>query len=102
VTYKITNQWSGGFQADVQLSNTGSSPWNSWALGWSFPNGQSVTQAWNTEPSHSGAAVTMKNLGWNANVAAGSSVGFGFTGSWSGSNGKPTAFKLGDQSCTVT
>lgn len=102
VTYKITNQWSGGFQADVQLSNTGSSPWNGWALGWSFPNGQGVTQVWNAEHTQSGAAVTMKNLGWNANVAAGSSVSFGFTGSWSGTNGKPTAFKLGDQSCTVT
>ncbi|WP_210584936.1 sialidase family protein [Streptomyces sp. GESEQ-35] len=41
VTYKVTNQWSGGFQAD------------------------------------------------------------GFTGSWSGSNAKPAAFKLGDQSCIV-
>lgn len=101
VTYKITNQWSGGFQADVQLSNTGSGTWNSWALGWSFPNNQTVAQAWNTEHTQSGATVTMKNLGWNANVAAGSSVSFGFTGSWSGTNGKPTAFKLGDQSCTV-
>ncbi|MDQ1024881.1 hypothetical protein QF035_002463 [Streptomyces umbrinus] len=102
VTYKITNQWSGGFQADVQLNNTGSTTWNGWALGWSFPNGQGVTQVWNAEHTQSGAAVTMKNLGWNANVAAGSSVSFGFTGSWSGTNGTPAAFRLGDQSCTVT
>ena len=102
VTYKITNQWSGGFQADVQLTNTGASPWSGWALGWTFPNGQSVSQAWNAETTQSGPAVTAKNVGWNANVAAGSTVGFGFTGSWSGTNGKPTAFRVGDQSCTVT
>lgn len=45
--------------------------------------------------------MTVKNVGWNAGVAAGSSVGFGFTGSWSGTNTKPTAFTLGDRTCTT-
>ncbi|MFE0456305.1 cellulose binding domain-containing protein [Streptomyces sp. NPDC058914] len=103
VTYKVTNQWSGGFQADVQLANTGTGAWSGWTLGWSFADGQRVTQAWNTEYTQSGAAVTAKNVGWNATVAAGSSVGFGFTGASSGTaNTKPTSFKLGDRVCSVT
>ncbi|MDX3581757.1 cellulose binding domain-containing protein [Streptomyces europaeiscabiei] len=102
VTYKVTNEWSGGFQADVQLSNTGTSAWTGWSLGWTFPNGQSVSQIWNATHTQSGSAVTARNIGWNGTVAAGSSVSFGFTGSRSGANGRPTAFKLGDQSCTVT
>ncbi|BBC31653.1 Cellulose binding domain protein [Streptomyces graminofaciens] len=102
VTYKITSEWSGGFQADVQLANTGTSAWTGWSLGWSFPNGQAVSQIWNADFTQSGSSVTAKNVNWNGNVAAGSSVSFGFTGSWSGTNGKPAAFKLGDQSCTVT
>ncbi|WP_369250309.1 cellulose binding domain-containing protein [Streptomyces sp. R41] len=101
VTYKITNQWSGGFQADVALANTGSGAWSGWSLGWTFPDGQKITQLWNADYTQTDAAVTAKNLNWNANVAPGSSVSFGFTGSWSGSNTKPTSFKLGDQSCTV-
>ncbi|NUR04848.1 MAG: xyloglucanase [Streptomyces sp.] len=101
VTYKITNQWSGGFQADVQLTNTGSSAWSGWSLGWTFADGQKITQLWNADDTQSGAAVTVKNLSWNGAVAAGSSVGFGFTGSWSGANTKPVSFKLGDQTCTV-
>ncbi|WP_369173793.1 cellulose binding domain-containing protein [Streptomyces sp. R28] len=102
VTYKVTNQWSGGFQADVQLSNTGSTAWNGWSLGWSFAQGQRITQVWNADYTQAGAAVTAKNVGWNGNVTAGASVSFGFTGSWAGANAKPTAFKLGDQSCTVS
>ncbi|WP_328505688.1 cellulose binding domain-containing protein [Streptomyces sp. NBC_00391] len=102
VTYKVTNEWSGGFQADVQLSNTGTSAWTSWSLGWTFPNGQSVSQIWNAAHTQSGSAVTARNISWNGTVAAGSSVSFGFTGSRSGTNGRPTAFTLGDQSCTVT
>ena len=101
VTYTITNQWTGGFQADVQLTNTGSTAWSGWALGWSFADGQQIGQLWNADYSQSGAAVTAKNVSWNGTVAAGSSVGFGFTGSWSGVNTKPSAFKVGDQSCTV-
>ncbi|WP_406471866.1 cellulose binding domain-containing protein [Streptomyces sp. NBC_01615] len=101
VTYKITNQWSGGFQADVALANTGSSAWSGWSLGWTFPDGQKITQLWNADYTQTDAAVTAKNLSWNANVAAGSSVSFGFTGSWSGTNSKPATFKLGDQTCTV-
>lgn len=101
VTYKVTSQWTGGFQADVQLANTGTSAWNGWSLNWTFPDGQQLTQAWNAEAAQSGAAVTAKNIGWNGNVAAGSSVSFGFTANWSGTNTKPAAFTLGDRNCTV-
>ncbi|MEU0108523.1 cellulose binding domain-containing protein [Streptomyces sp. NPDC006129] len=100
VTYKVTSQWSGGFQADVQLTNTGTGPWNGWSLNWAFPDGQKLTQAWNAEASQSGSTVTAKNVGWNGTVAAGASVGFGFTANWSGANTKPTAFKLGDRTCS--
>ncbi|MGW1957194.1 cellulose binding domain-containing protein [Streptomyces sp. NPDC001920] len=102
VTYTVTSQWSGGFQADVRLTNTGAGAWSGWSLGWSFADGQRITQAWNAEHTQSGAAVTAKNVGWNGNVAAGSSVSFGFTGSWSGANAKPAAFKLGDRGCKVS
>ncbi|AJE43290.1 cellulose binding domain-containing protein [Streptomyces nodosus] len=101
VTYTVTNQWPGGFQADVQLTNTGSTAWNGWSLGWSFANGQKVGQLWNADYTQSGTTVTAKNLSWNAGVTAGSSVGFGFTGSWSGANTRPAAFELGGRSCTV-
>lgn len=102
MTYRITNQWSGGFQADVALTNTGTTAWSGWSLSWPFTDGQQITQAWNADATQSGTTVTAKNLTWNANVAAGSSVSFGFTGSWTGANAKPTTFKLGDQACSVS
>lgn len=101
VTYRITNQWSGGFQADVTLTNTGDTAWDGWSLGWSYPDGQKVTQVWNASATQEGAAVTAKNVGWNAKVAAGSSVAFGLTGSAPGTASKPAAFELADKACTV-
>ncbi|MBT2409462.1 cellulose binding domain-containing protein [Streptomyces sp. ISL-12] len=101
VTYTVTNQWPGGFQADVKLTNTGTAAWNGWALNWSFPDGQKVSRMWNAEHSVSGTTVTAGNVGWNGAVAAGSSVGFGFTGEWSGTNAEPASFSLGGESCAV-
>jgi hypothetical protein len=102
VTYTVTNQWSGGFQADVKLTNTSSSGWNGWSLGWSFTDGQKITQLWNAAYTQNGSAVTATNASWNGTVAAGSSVDFGFTGTTSGSNTEPAAFKLAGQDCSVS
>ncbi len=99
VTYTVTNQWSGGFQADVRLTNTGTSAWNGWSLDWSFPGDQKVTQMWNAEHTQSGTSVTARNVGWNAGVAPGASVGFGFTGSWSGTNPEPEGFSVAGRAC---
>ncbi|MEV1019435.1 cellulose binding domain-containing protein [Streptomyces sp. NPDC050264] len=99
VTYKVTNEWPGGFQADVTVTNTGTTAWDAWSLSWTFPDGQRLTQAWNAEASQSGASVTARNVAWNSKVAAGGSVAFGFTGSRSSANGAPSAFSAGGKEC---
>jgi cellulase/cellobiase CelA1 len=101
VTYTVTHQWSGGFQADVTLTNTGAAALNGWRLRWTFPDGQKVGQMWNATHRQTGAEVTAGNVSWNGTVAAGASVSFGFTGEWSGGNASPDAFRLGDGTCTV-
>lgn len=101
VTYRITNQWTGGFQADVRLTNTGSAAWNGWSLNWSFADGQKISQLWNGSPTQSGPAVTVRNTDWNGTVAAGSSVAFGFTATRSATNTAPTVFGLDERTCAV-
>ncbi|MEU6527294.1 cellulose binding domain-containing protein, partial [Streptomyces sp. NPDC046924] len=102
VTYAITNQWPDGFQAQVQVTNTGSKTWNGWSLSWSFTDGQRVSQLWNGAHTQSGSTVTVRSTDWNGTVAAGSSVGFGFTASRSAANPEPAAFELDGKACTVT
>ncbi|MFE1258042.1 cellulose binding domain-containing protein [Streptomyces fungicidicus] len=101
VTYRITNEWPDGFQAEVRLTNTGSAPWNGWTLNWSFTDGQKVTQLWNASHTQTGPAVTVRNTDWNGTVAPGSSAAFGFTGSRTGANARPAAFALGDRTCAL-
>jgi lysophospholipase L1-like esterase len=101
VAYQVTNQWSGGFGANVSVTNLGD-PVPSWRLTWSFAAGQKVTQLWNGTASQSGARVQVDSVGWNGRLGTGASAGFGFNGSWTGSNPVPTDFALNGTPCTGT
>ena len=96
-----TSVWQGGYTADVTLTNTGSSPVNGWNLAFTLPAGQTITSAWNAGISPSSGTVTAGNLAYNASLAPGGQVSFGFQASYSGSFAKPTAFSLNGTSCTT-
>lgn len=99
VAYTIGSQWTGGFSANVAVTNLGS-PVTGWTLRWSFGAGQTVTQAWNATVTQSGAAVTAVNASYNGALATGSSTSFGFNGSWTASNPVPSSFTLNGTVCT--
>src|SRR5689334_18741447 len=99
VNYAVSSQWQGGFGADVAITNLGD-PLTDWTLTWSYPAGQTVTQAWNTTLTQSGTAVTAKNVSYNGAVATNGTVSFGFNGSWTGSNPAPTSFAVNGVTCT--
>ncbi len=99
VGYQVTSQWSGGFGAEVTVTNLGD-PVNGWTLGWTLATGQGITQAWNASVAVSGSAVTAANAGYNGSVATGGTASFGFNGTWSGSNPVPSAFAFNGVTCT--
>jgi endoglucanase len=98
VGYATTSQWQGGFTAGVTVTNLGG-PVNGWRLGWTFPSGQQVTQAWNATVTAAGAQVTAADVGYNAAIPTNGTVSFGFNGSWSGANTAPTTFTLNGVTC---
>ena len=59
-------------------------------------------QLWNGTYTQSGANVSVTNLNWNASIPSAGTVNVGFNANWSGTNAKPTAFKLNGANCTVT
>ncbi|WP_433519436.1 cellulose-binding domain-containing protein [Nonomuraea sp. CA-143628] len=98
--YSVTSQWTGGFTANVSLTNLGD-PVTSWALTWSFGAGQQVTQAWNATIAQNGAQVTARNASWNGGLATNAGTSFGFNGSWNNSgNPVPADFALNGVTCT--
>jgi hypothetical protein len=99
VAYRVNSEWSGGFTGDVVVTNLGDAI-NGWKLTWTFPAGQTVTHMWTASSAQSGSSVTATNMSYNATIATGGSVEFGFNGSWTGSNPAPASFSLNGTTCT--
>ncbi|MFB6725784.1 cellulase family glycosylhydrolase [Kribbella sp. NPDC056345] len=99
VSYSVTSQWQGGFNADVAVTNLGA-PVDGWQLVWTWPSGQRSTNAWNATITTSGSRATAKDVGYNARIGTNAKVSFGFTGTWTGSNLVPTSFELNGVLCT--
>jgi endoglucanase len=100
VDYTVAAQWQGGFQAGVKITNLGG-PITGWTLEFAMPDaGQKLVQGWNATWSQSGSTVTSVGLDWNRTLATGATAEVGFTGSFTGTNPKPTAFTLNGVACT--
>ncbi|GHH06788.1 cellulase family glycosylhydrolase [Streptomyces lanatus] len=79
-TYTVTSDWGGGFNAEVKVTNTGTTPLNSWKTTWTWPGPQQITSMWNASHTQTGTTVTASNATHNGAVGAGGSVSFGFGG----------------------
>ena len=95
VGYSVTTQWNNGFTGAMTIQNTGTTKIDSWILTWAWPRNQEVTQSWNATYTQSGPNVTLTDMSYNKQIAAGGTVtGVGFNASHSGSNPAPTAFYI--------
>ena len=103
VHYSVLSQWMGGFEAEIAITNTGTTAINGWTLHFSFANGQVITLGWDGNFSQTGSAVTVTNLSSNGSIPAGNSLTVPpeFQANWSGTNSSPTAFTLNGVACSV-
>jgi hypothetical protein len=96
-TYSLVNSWSGGFQGQVTVSNTGSSAISGWKLGWTWTGSPQITSLWNGVASQSGSSVSVTNASYNATISPGSSVTVGFVAN--GTSATPSGLTLNGASC---
>ncbi|WP_393058352.1 cellulase family glycosylhydrolase [Streptomyces sp. LN549] len=101
VGYRVVNTWSGGFQGEITIRNTGTTTIDGWTLGFAFANGQTVTNMWGGTPTQTGGSVSVAPASYTSTIAANGSVTVGFTGGQSGTNAAPTAFTLSGATCAA-
>ena len=92
----VGNPWSGGFQGQVTVTNTGTNATRSWTVTLTFANGQAITQLWGAGTASTASPYTITNLSYNGALGPNASTTFGFLASWNGTNTAPTV------SCTST
>ena len=99
-TVKVTNSWSGGFQASITVKNTSSAAVNPWSATFSLPSGDTVQSGWNATYTQSGTTVTATAPTWATSLAAGASVELGFVANGPSSALPTTGVKLAGAVCS--
>ncbi len=92
-----TSSWSGGFNGELQLTNTSNAEWTAWKVTFTKPSAITAIGGWgNYKLSGSGSSYTFENESWNGKLGAGKMIKLGFGGSGSlGSTDVPT-------NCTIS
>lgn len=76
-----TNTWTGNYQVDVRVTNTGSSNTNGWSVRLNFNQPANIYNAWNaTITNGNSTSPTASNVSYNANISPGGSIQFGIQG----------------------
>ncbi len=100
VSYTV-NPWNTGLTANITIANTGNAPINGWALVFTLPAGQTITNGWNASYSPTSGQVTARNVNHNTVINPGSSTTVGFQATHTGNTGRPAAFTLNGNPCVV-
>ncbi len=99
VAYSVTNSWSGGMQAQVVITNTGTSNISPWALTFTFGGDQKISNLWSGTYTQTGEQVTVNAASYNATIAPAGTVTIGFTANDT-SNTAPASFAVNGSTCT--
>jgi cellulose binding protein with CBM2 domain len=99
VTYRTTTERPGGFAAQVDVANIGTTAINGWTLVFGFLGDQQVSSARGATVYQAGATVTARNLRSDASIAPGATVTFGIRGTWHTSDATPFQFTLNGAAC---
>ncbi len=97
VVYEIVKEWSGGFKGYITVTST--KALDGWSIGWTFQDGQRISELWGASYSQDGSRVTASAV--DRHVAAGDTFDIAFLASQDGDNTVPGAFTLNGQSCTT-
>jgi hypothetical protein len=78
-SYRLVNQWPGGFQAEVTIRNISPDPVQVDRVYWTFTNGETISSIWNATVTTSGTTATVRPS-WTVIIPPGGTFTFGFLG----------------------
>ncbi|HEY4458034.1 MAG TPA: cellulose binding domain-containing protein [Pseudonocardiaceae bacterium] len=98
-TFAVSSDWGGGYGAAYTIANPMTIPLSTWKVSFTLPAGDKVTSVWDGQLTTSGNTYTVTNASYNAPVAAGTSVSFGFNVSYTGASPTPSGCALNGDPC---
>jgi endoglucanase len=91
----------GGFTAQVNITNTGTTAINGWTARFAFTGDQRLREAWMAQVTQSGATVTARNETYNGRIGPGATAMFGLNATTSGgANPAPELITVNGVACS--
>jgi endoglucanase len=91
------SQHTGGFTAEIKVKNVGQDDIDGWTFTFPLAATATVVEVWNAELITAGPTVATRDVGYNAKVKAGRSIGIGFRAT--GTAGDPSWFAVNGLTC---
>jgi endoglucanase len=98
VAYSVVNNWPGGFQASITITNNAAALSN-WTLAFTFPNDQAVSNGWGGTFTQNGQNLSVASASYDGALATGGSTTIGFVGTVGSTNSLPTYFTINGYAC---
>ncbi len=93
ITFTNTSDWGTGFNGQIDIRNTGTTPVSNWVLDFDFAG--TISSIWNGSiTSRVGNHYKVAPASWNSTIAVGATASVGFTASPGGGTVVPTNFVL--------
>lgn len=103
VRYRVTNQWPGGYQVEVVITNSGSAVIDGWTLSWTLPADQGLSAIWGAQlVGVVDGVITVRSVGYTSRIPVGTSVSFGMTGTGPAGSTTPSDFVLNGTPCATS
>ncbi|WP_067902616.1 cellulose binding domain-containing protein [Actinomadura chibensis] len=96
-SFAKASDWGSGYEGKYTIKNETGSALSSWKVEFDLPSGSSIGSYWDALLTKNGQHATFANREYNAGIAPGATVTFGFLVSGSGA---PDNCKLNGGSCT--
>jgi hypothetical protein len=92
-SFADVDDWGTGFTGYITLTNTGDTAINGWTLEFDFTG--NITDIWDAQiVSHVGNHYVIQNADWDATIAPGQSISFGFNADWGADWSSPSNYLL--------
>ncbi|GAB4005803.1 hypothetical protein GCM10029992_54720 [Glycomyces albus] len=91
-----TSHWSGGYGAEVLLTNDGDTAVSGWTIEIELPAGTTVSNHWSSEMSRDGQTYTFTPVSYNRHIDPGGTEDFGFNAA---GNGDPLSCTVNGNPC---
>lgn len=93
IEYTVDSNWENGFTGNIRITNNTENTIEDWVLEFDFD--RNITNIWNAVSQEcNGSHYVIKNAGYNANIATGQTISFGFSGNDGEIEDEPKNYRL--------